>query len=98
MSPRRYAPDLKMTQANQIMIEMSKSIGRLEGTVAEFSKNIVTLLEKQDRRIDDVEEKADEANDKINSATNRAVGFGIGAGLGGASLGGVLAKFMGLFH
>lgn len=82
-------------ESTEAIIQIAGNVGKLTGTLDEFSKRVMELIEKQDTRLDEVEREAFRANGRIDAATNKAWGIGIGSALGGGGFGAFLMK---LFH
>lgn len=74
------------------LIELAKEVGELASEVRVTNANVAKVLDKHERRDDEIEAKADEANDEIKAVKNKAVGIGIGSALGGGGFGAFLMK------
>lgn len=72
--------------------ELSKEVGLLTGEVRVTNANVAKILEKHERRDDEIEEKAEEANEQIKAVKNKAWGIGIGSAIGGGGMAHFLSK------
>lgn len=74
------------------LIELAKEVGELASEVRVTNANVAKVLDKHERRDDEIEAKADEANDEIQAVKNKATGIAIGSSIGGGGFFYALSK------
>ncbi len=79
--------------------ELSRELGLLTGEVRSNTAHVAKILEKHEKRDeeleqrdDEIEAKADEANEEIKAAKNKFAGWMIGSATGGSGLMWMLTK------